>query len=42
MNQDLRNGKNGFESMDGGILLYRRRDIYPSKMGGKLEGQRER
>ena len=39
MNQDLRNGKNGFTSMGGGILLNKRRSNYSSKMPGKLEGQ---
>lgn len=39
MNQDLGNGKNGFGSVGRGILLYKRRNTYFSKMGGKLERQ---
>lgn len=35
MNQDLTSGKNGFKSVGGRILLYRRRDSHPSK---KFEG----
>lgn len=38
MNQDLTSGKNGFKSVGGRILLYRRRDSHPSKTGGKFEG----